>query len=514
MKISIPNKESIDIETLKKVLVTGLKNTAGPIPAVFSFEIPVTDILNLKEYEISDNLIEQIETIQFKYIHSNAIKIGNWYNKKKLPNLIIDMKIGIPQTLQVKKIKNLQLEVVKDEQIILTNKINLEKISIGFVNLTQDVYKTCNKLQYRIVYKNSITDIIKYDNKADALYNSLASGAHLCVRHKISNVYKDTLEDRLLCLKEIDKKIEQAFIHDNEPEGLKNLIYYCVYFDKGYTNLLNLSINSILQNSKSSFDIMIITDEDTKKIVETLSFTKKIKPLFFITETPGDGVDASQKKTQIYNWNRINDYKKILFLDCDIVCTKDINKIFSLEYKPGFIYGAKPLTLDYGAHKGVWHGFPFLGQEMVDEMREAKQMPFNAGQFFFINTKRMKYHFNNVNWLMENWSGEYFFEQAFMCYYFGKAYSIGNNLLDNHVTLINTTNDMKYIFNDNTHLIHFIAPPLQADKKIKFIENYFKKNLTLKVKFLTFFRKTFIYALFKKIQSFFHTHSKDRRDYY
>lgn len=522
MKISIPNKESINIETLLKVLVIGSKNTAGPIPAVFSFEIPTTDILNLDVYDISDELIDQIDKIQFKYIHKNAVKIGNWFNKKNSPDLITTMKIGIPESFQSKKVKSIQLEAVQGEQDVLsTVAIDTKRIIIGYVELQDDVYKKCTRLQYRVDYENNTTEIVKYNNKADALYNSSAVGAHLCVRHKISSLYDDTNEGRMKCLNEVDIRIQQACMTPNMPVGTKNLIYYCVYFDNGYTNLLDLSINSVLQHSKVNFDVMIITDEDTKKIIENLPFTKKIKPLFHITDTPKDGVDASQTKTQIYNWANINNYNKILFLDCDIVCVKDINKIFGLEYKPGHIYAAKPLNLDYGAHNGVWHGFPFLGQDIVDEMREAKQMPFNAGQFAFINTERMKQHFTNINWMMENWSGEYFFEQAFMCYYFGKAYSIGNDMLDKHVTLINTTNDMKYILDSGTHLIHFIAPPLQANKKMAFIKNYFEEQGNPMVSELTWwqgFKQTlkhsFLYAIFKKIQSIFHTHTKDRRHDY
>ncbi len=378
--------------------------------------------------------------------------------------------------------------------------------AVNFLELNNDIYNKAVSIQYRIIYKNKVTEIIKFANKKDLIFKiGQQTGANVCVRYKISNFYEDTDESRIKCFKDLDEKILEAYKLDSNPIGSKKLICYSVYFNNGYTDLLNLSVMSILKHSKLNFDLMIITDESTKKLIENLEFTKKIKPSYLITKTPIDGVEASQNKTLIFDYENINEYYKILFLDCDIVCVKDINKIFNLEYNPDYIYAAKPQTLDFAAHKGIWHGFPFLGDDFVNEMRSANQMPFNAGQFLVINSKRMRKHFENLNWFMEAWSGEYFFEQCFMCYYFGKSYSIGNNRLDNHVTLINTTNDMKYILNDDTHLIHFIAPPLQALKKIEFIKNYLKKN---KPSFINKI-KNFFYAILKRIQVIFNSYSQN-----
>jgi hypothetical protein len=105
-------------------------------------------------------------------------------------------------------------------------------------------------------------------------------------------------------------------------------------------------------------------------------------------------------------------------------------------------------------------------------------MPFNAGQFLFRNSSRMREHFNNVNWFMKNWVGEYFFEQAFMCYYFCKAYLTDDSILNKYMSIISTTTTTEYSITKDTCLVHFIAPPLDAKTKLKFIDFFLKEHET------------------------------------
>ena len=351
--------------------------------------------------------------------------------------------------------------------------------ALPFVVLHNSVYEACSKIQYRILYKTGITEILKFPTKQSALYRSgTISGANLCIRNKTSDIYNDTDEDRKKCLDDVEEKILKTFNYSDAPIGTKNLIYYTVYFDRGYTELLDLSINSILKNSKINFDILIITDEPTKQLVDKLSFTKKISPKFLITETPFDGVAASQNKTRVFEYENINEYSNILFLDCDIVCIKDVNTIFKQNLKPDTLYTAYNLNLNYGHHKTFHHGFEMLTEDFVEEMKTNKQMPFNAGQFLFKNSERMREHFSNVCWFMESWAGEYFFEQAFMCYYFCKAYVTDPNVLQKHMSIVSTVTKSEYKITKDTCLVHFIAPPLDAKTKSNFIKNFQKEQKT------------------------------------
>jgi hypothetical protein len=62
-------------------------------------------------------------------------------------------------------------------------------------------------------------------------------------------------------------------------------------------------------------------------------------------------------------------------------------------------------------HKDVFHSISQISNEHLEALKLHNQMPFNAGQFLMINSDKMQEHFKNVNWLMENWPGHFFFEQ-------------------------------------------------------------------------------------------------------
>ena len=77
---------------------------------------------------------------------------------------------------------------------------------------------------------------------------------------------------------------------------------------------------------------------------------------------------------------------------------------------------------------------------------------------------------------MESWAGEYFFEQAFMCYYFCKAYLTDSNVLQKHMSIVSTVTKSEYKITKDTCLVHFIAPPLDAKTKSEFIKNFQKEQ--------------------------------------
>lgn len=483
MKIPIPNKEQIDSSTLIGVEVFAYKVIhGGPAIKAFNQTPEVSQILDSETFEIDDELLKDIQSVHFKYLHKNTTKVGTWHRENKIKSTRI--KIGIPESIK-NSLNN--IESVTLETIIVTNGVSSEGISlpvsseriaaVDFADLSIEEYDKCAKIQFSITYKNNTRDVIKFNDKTQSIYRSkILAAAQLCVRHKTSELFEDSTEGRFECLDAIDEKIKEACRFSKETKGSKNLIYYTIFFNKGYVELLDKSVSSILDKGVPNFDLLLITDEDTKRVIELMPFTKRISPKYLILDTPVDGVEASQNKVRVFEYEGIDEYDKILFLDCDVVCLQDIKTIFNCDLEHDTLYTARNSNLGVGHLKSFHHGFEFLDNSYIREMTIARQMPFNAGQFLFRNSDRMRIHFDNVCWFMTNWAGEYFFEQAFMCYYFCKAYMADDTVLQKYMSIISTSTTSEYNITEDTCLVHFIAPPLDAKTKIKFIDFFLKEH--------------------------------------
>jgi lipopolysaccharide biosynthesis glycosyltransferase len=385
------------------------------------------------------------------------------------------MRLAIPSQIKTNlhDISRVILVVVNPVMPI-TAELNFTHIlNFDWVELHDRVFESASCIKFAVQYTNEAVENIVFSNKWEAIHTSqYPNGSHLCVRNQTSKLFENSLEGRLACLDEVDSRILEVYRQDDEDYGLKNLIYYTVFFDNGYVELLNKSIMSVLENSSASFDILLITDRATKKKIEKQPFTKYIKPKYLLVAAPADGIKASQNKLRVFDYDRIKRYGKILFLDCDVICLKDVDKIFKQDIHTDRLYTARNLDLTMRHHSTFPHGFDFLGEEHIAAMSELGQMPFNAGQFLFRASRKMRQHFNNVNWFMSNWSGEYFFEQSFMNYYFCKAGLTDDTVLQKYVSVICTTDEVEGQTTENTCLVHFIAPPLNAKAKLEYISEF------------------------------------------
>lgn len=255
--------------------------------------------------------------------------------------------------------------------------------------------------------------------------------------------------------------------------GSKKLIYYTVYGET-YVKLLEKSLESLYETSINDFDVLIIADLETINQIEKLDIVNENRLEFYyhVVSKPIDGIEASMNKTKIYDFEFIDNYSHILFLDCDIISIKDVNLLFQNITDSSKFYCICNPSVNSGGYLGIYHGLNYNKDEVFELAIKGNYRPFNAGQFAFINSKRMRKHFSNINSFIENWDGEYFFEQVFMNIYFLYCDCL-NDSLSNMVCLANATvENLDKRHSENDVLIHFIAPALLGDVKIKYLERY------------------------------------------
>ena len=233
--------------------------------------------------------------------------------------------------------------------------------------------------------------------------------------------YNNTNEEKDLILHHVHQKyLNVKNEEDVVVSGGKNLLYFSVFLSDEYVELLYMCLKSIVTNTPTiNFDILFITDADTKVKIQAFDIISKFNVDYMLSDRVNTGPLASLKKLNIFDYEKISDYSKILFFDVDIMCIKDLNIIFQKELVPEKLYVCSTPTSKSRLLTSVTHGIMYFSELDAVTMNENPNIEtFNAGQFLFLNSSRMKNHFANVRWLKNVWPGEYFYEQSFMNYYF------------------------------------------------------------------------------------------------
>lgn len=112
-----------------------------------------------------------------------------------------------------------------------------------------------------------------------------------------------------------------------------NCVFYTIWGNK-YDDILRISINT-LKNINKSIDIKIYTDH----IINGVDVDKQIIYDF------NSEIVISMSQRYLIASNLLNIYDKVLHLDVDTVCTKDINELF-YDLNENKIYVASELSND------------------------------------------------------------------------------------------------------------------------------------------------------------------------
>lgn len=270
--------------------------------------------------------------------------------------------------------------------------------------------------------KTVITNNIKQYASCTSIFNSrLLKKLEKVIKTNKSCLYKNIECDKKLIIEHLNNRYNLTECVNDEVYGEKNLLYFSAFLNDDYIDLLNVCLNSIVKNTKQiNFDLLLITDLVTKEKISRLPIISCFNTEYMILPSVADGPEASMKKLNIFDYKNINEYRKILFLDIDSACISDLNKIFDLQISPNVLHVSyseftKMQNLVY-----VPFGILHLSDDDANFFYDNRSriMPFNAGQFMMINSLKMRMHFDNVRWLVDAWTGPYFYEQSFMNYYF------------------------------------------------------------------------------------------------
>jgi lipopolysaccharide biosynthesis glycosyltransferase len=168
--------------------------------------------------------------------------------------------------------------------------------------------------------------------------------------------------------------------------------------------------------SKAEFDLLVICSRDVRMVLEKMPLVKSFTNVKFL-EVPksNDLYHALLSKCDIYQYVDVTSYKKVLYLDCDIIVQTDLSQLFKdTHIKSGRIYAPAEGTLT-----GKYWYLNAYKDTNISRLQSEGVHSFNTGTFMFVPTQSFLKHFRNIKELGETYQGkQHFYDQSFFNYYF------------------------------------------------------------------------------------------------
>lgn len=288
------------------------------------------------------------------------------------------------------------------------------------------------------------------------------------IRKNTNTVYEDTNFSKHTIFQILKSKANDAKTASGITKGTKNLVYYSIGGKLEFLDTLKLSLTTLFTKGGDNFDVLFICPQTWVDSINEIVSPYNRTVHFLIVPEENDGIKITLNRIKIYDFESINTYKHILYLDADIIINGNIDPIFESTILKK-LNTACNRNITTGNHRGVFHSLRYLPADDENLPNLELNRPFNSGQFSFKNSVQMKMHFDNVKWLSEVWPGEYFTDQAFMCTYFC-FFGLTTPTLQQYVDLHHITLDAE--FEDNKLITHFIGNCQNATSKTHAMKQY------------------------------------------
>ncbi len=229
---------------------------------------------------------------------------------------------------------------------------------------------------------------------------------------------------------------ESCLFNDGAPgrePTHQNLVYVCVFLAEGYVQLLELLLRSIQRFSiRQNFDVLVMTSTDLEPMVKAAA-SKLNFPISVMTASCSNVFQATCARINIFDYEGVDRYQTLLYLDTDILITGELSNLFDLQIDDK-LYGCA------GAHVGL----PNFGKQFFDFTTiDQKTIGINSGTLLFKNSENMRGLFSRIRTHMESFAAEgkqvpYALDQPFINYHAVKDDLYDHQLLTPCVALFET----------------------------------------------------------------------------
>ena len=166
----------------------------------------------------------------------------------------------------------------------------------------------------------------------------------------------------------------------NDRPRAKNLVYMAAFNNPQYAELLKVLLATIKFFSKTdTIDFLILTSEDLAPSIKALSGQLDLPVYIKVCEKKGLH-DALCARFTIFDYEEVDRYERLLYLDTDIVVQNDLTPLFEVDIEDK-IYGLPEGTIEHEYHGGWFFDFTTIDKDTPG---------MNSGILLFKNTETVR----------------------------------------------------------------------------------------------------------------------------
>ena len=167
----------------------------------------------------------------------------------------------------------------------------------------------------------------------------------------------------------------------------KNLVYMCVFHNKDYMELLKILLATVKFYSKiDDIDFLVFTCSEFEPLVDGLAtlLDMPIKTKLFNFTTMHE---SSCARLFIFDYEHVDSYEKVLYLDTDIIIQGDLAILFAQEIEDR-VYAMKEGTIEHEYHGGWFFDFSKIDKNITG---------MNGGILLFKPSSAIREIFGQIN---------------------------------------------------------------------------------------------------------------------
>jgi hypothetical protein len=272
-----------------------------------------------------------------------------------------------------------------------------------------------------------------------------------------------------------------------------NCIFVCVFNNEKYVNLFFILLESIyfFGNIDDTIHIVVYTSTPFMCMIKKHHlYNTQIK--FEINDTYTSVDLACKSRLDLFNLPTISNYKKILYIDTDIIIRDDIHKVFDIiEDDVLYVLPEGELNNNIEDWQDYWGAKKLFGDELHNY---SDKTAFTSGILLFNHCENMNFLFDKIK------EDTIIRPHFFNCY--DQPYIVYNsfkyNLYDNKKMLSVANNNCDEDVSNGKVIYHFPGIPGYADKK-----HLLMSNVLTNIKKTSLFYEMYSEKIVRDIVDFF-----------